>query len=523
MELSDELYVRFRNLLLSRTGLHYPPHRRDDLAHGLSQALVASSLRTPAELYESVAASPSGKDWDVLVEHLTIGETRFFRNEAHFDALRQHIFPELIARRAALRVLRVWSAGCASGEEPYSIAMLLSDLLPDIENWSVSILATDINPAFLRRAREGLYSAWSFRETSESLRSRFFTPEDNRWRLNESIRRMVNFMPLNLAESQYPSIANGTYALDMIICRNVTIYFDPATTRQVAERFYATLAPGGWLLVGHAEPQASTYHQFEPHNYPNAIFYRKSLDAPLFAVPTPPTPPAPASKPPPRPKPTASPPKPTASPPKPAASPPKPAASPPPKPAPSAALPITPSVPLASPRPTQPPPRSDMWPALRERVLQSDKTRAEALLREFLEGEPNHPGALVELARLFADRGEWNTAQRHCEQSLEGNPLSVEACYLLAQIYEHQGALDDALAMYRRAIYIDRNFILGLLGMANVWRQMGLAAEARRGYRSVLKQLATIPFSAVVPGTDGATAHELMRFVKEQLDRLPPS
>jgi chemotaxis protein methyltransferase CheR len=518
MELSDDLYVRFRNLLLSRAGLHYPEHRRDDLAHGLSQALSASPFATPAQFYESITSS--GEGWDLLIEHLTIGETRFFRNEAHFDALRRHIFPELIARRSALRVLRIWSAGCASGEEPYSIAMLLHDILPDIDNWTVSILATDINPAFLRRAREGLYSAWSFRETPENLRSRFFTPEENRWRLNEDIRRMVTFMRLNLAEPQYPSIANGTYALDMIICRNVTIYFDPVTTRQVAERFYGTLAPGGWLLVGHAEPQASTYHQFETRNFPNAILYRKSPDAPLFAVPTPGIPtisspvaapntptPAPRTAPTPRP-----------------AAPPKPAASP--KPAPTdtrpPAMPIAPSVPINASRQTPAPARSDIWPALRERVLQGEKTKAEALLREFLEGEPNHPGALVELARLYADRGEWATAQRYCEQSLEGNPLSVEACYLLAQVYEHQNMLDDALSMYRRAIYIDRNFVLGLLGMANVWRQMGLAAEARRGYRNVLKQLATIPFSAIVPGTDGATAHELMRFVKEQLDRMPP-
>jgi chemotaxis protein methyltransferase CheR len=508
MELSDELYVRFRNLLLSRAGLNYPEHRRDDLAHGLSQALSASPFATPAHLYESITSS--GEGWDTLIEHLTIGETRFFRNEAHFDALRRHIFPELIARRSALRVLRIWSAGCASGEEPYSMAMLLHEILPDIENWTVSILATDINPAFLRRAHEGLYSAWSFRETPESLRSRFFTPEDNRWRLKDHIRRMVTFMRLNLAEPQYPSIANGTYALDMIICRNVTIYFDPGTTRQVAERFYGTLAPGGWLLVGHAEPQASTYHQFETRNFPNAILYRKSLDAPLFAVPAPtmPATSSPVPKPAPAPKPA------------------PPKSPPPPRPAPADArpsgLPITPSVPLNASRAAATPSRSDIWPALRERILKSDKTQAEALLRDFLEGEPNHPGALIELARLSADRGDWATAQRYCEQSLEGNPLSVEACYVLAQVYEHQEMLEEALSMYRRATYIDRNFVLGLLGMANVWRQMGLAAEARRGYRNVLKQLATIPFSAVVPGTDGATAHELMRFVKEQLDRMPP-
>src|SRR5262245_55652868 len=119
-ELSDELYIRFRDLLLTRCGLYYPERKRGDLAHGLSMALGNTSHRTLAELYADAVAS--GPGWEALLAQLTIGETYFFRNSAQFDALREHILPELLARRDALRTLRLWSAGCATGEEPYSLA-----------------------------------------------------------------------------------------------------------------------------------------------------------------------------------------------------------------------------------------------------------------------------------------------------------------------------------------------------------------------------------------------------------------
>jgi chemotaxis protein methyltransferase CheR len=280
-QLDDPLYLRFRDLLHDRSGLDYPERKRADLAHGLRLALANSRHSDLAALYEDAAAG--GPGWEIILAQLTIGETYFFRNTPQFEALRQHILPELIQRRQATRHLRIWSAGCATGEEPYSIAMTLADLLPSNEFWQVSILATDINPQFLARARDGIYGSWSFRETSEDMRERFFTPEQNRWRLHPAIRQMVTFAQLNLAEPCFPAILNGTYAQDLILCRNVTIYFDEATTHQLIERFHSTLLPGGWLLVGHAEPQASANQQLELHNFPQTVVYRKRLDAPMFS------------------------------------------------------------------------------------------------------------------------------------------------------------------------------------------------------------------------------------------------
>jgi len=181
-ELSDDLYQRFRDLLLTRCGLYYPERKRADLAHGLNPALSATPHQHLATLYADAVAG--GPGWDAIVTHLTIGETYFFRNDTQFDALREQIVPELLNRRAALRTLRLWSAGCATGEEPYSLAILLRELLPSDTTWNVSILATDINPVFLERAREALYGSWSFRETPNALRDRFWTAEQGRWRLH---------------------------------------------------------------------------------------------------------------------------------------------------------------------------------------------------------------------------------------------------------------------------------------------------------------------------------------------------
>ncbi len=497
LPLTDDLYLRFRDLLNARCGLFYPESKRGDLAYGLNTALRASGL-PDLDALEQAARAP-GPVWDALLAQLTIGETYFFRNAPQFSALRQTILPELIARRSPMRSLRIWSAGCATGEEPYSLAMLLDELLPEREAWHISIIATDINPQFLARAREGLYGEWSFRETTDAQRGRFFTPEGNRWRILPHIRRAVHFAPLNLVEASYPSIVNGTCALDLILCRNVTIYFEEATTRQVAERFYHALAPGGWLVVGHAEPQASVYHQFLVQNLPDTIVYRKSLDAPLFGFD-----PVRGSfslgdQPLLHPRQEAR----------------RPAdqqrhdGTPHERP--------RPAEPRPAPEPPADPVAALVWSSIKARMALGDKVGAERLARDLLLREPQHGEALGLLGRLCADAGDWESARQHCERALVVNPLAVEVHYTLAQVYEHQNRLDEALAAYRRTVFLNRNFVLGTLGMANVWQRMGRRSEAQRSYQKVLRQLAGSAPSALVQGAEDVTVGEITALVLRQL------
>lgn len=467
IQLTDNQYIQFRDLLLNRCGLDYPTRKRNDLAHSIGLTLIATGYPDPDSLYSAVVAG--GQAWEALLVNVTIGETYFFRNAPQFAALRERILPDVVQRRMTTKGIRIWSAGCATGEEPYSLAMLANDHLPDRDNWQISILATDINPEFLARAQEGVYGAWSFRETSDTMRSRYFTPEGLRWRLASEIRRMVRFMRLNLAEPSYPNIVTGTCAFDIILCRNVTIYFDAATTRQVVGRFYDSLVPGGWLIVGHAEPQASVYHQFEVHNFPDTVVYRKPLNAPLFTVDR--------------------------------TNPPIAISTTPKNVAPHPILPTAP-IPLHTPKPAS---LSPLPKAVTPQQPPTPVIEAEVLLRQ---------------ARQAADRGDWTEAEQQCVHIIEQAPLRRDAHYLLAQIHEHHARLDQALASYRRAMYLDRTFVLATIGMAQVWQAMGRIADAQRSYRNALKQLALQPANGVVTDGDGMTYGDLRALVMQHLAAL---
>lgn len=498
--LSDELYRRFRDLLARRAGLHFPETKRDDLAHRLTQARQAASLPSLDALY--TAAHDDGKAWEAIVTHLTIGETYFFRHAAQFEVLRQHIFPQLIAERSALRMLRIWSAGCATGEEPYSLAMLLHELLPEPATWHVTILATDINPLFLERARNGLYGAWSFREGEAAvLRERYFTPEQERWRLRPEIRRMVSFAPLNLAGSGYPTMATGTCALDLIVCRNVTIYFDEVVTRQIAERFYQALLPGGWLLVGHAEPHAVNYRQFQVRNFPDAIFYRKAPDAPGFAIaptgggageraPRPARPPIPRGE--------------------------VPSVAPPYPVGPRSALNSSGTRPDAVDEGT-------LWSDVQRAIQENDDLVIERLTSALLRTVMNQEVALLRLARIAADQGAWVRAEYYCGRAIAHNTLSVPTHLLLAQICAHQGRLDAALEAYRRVLYLDPTVVVAMLGMASVWSELGRPVEAARSWRAAIRHLDGLPPHVSIPDADGATTSELRVIAQKQLQMIAVS
>jgi chemotaxis protein methyltransferase CheR len=272
-------YTRLVELVVDRLGLQPNGHRFTVLQNALDHLLKQEGISHPAELASVLAARPeSDPRWRSLIQALTVGETYFYRNQAHIKALQEHVLPQIIAKKRASgsHILRIWSAGCATGEEPYSIAMLLRGLLPDTASWSITILGTDINPEYLERARQGVYRAHSFRgETPDWLQGRWFSREGENFIIDSGIRKMASFAPLNLISEQYPAAHNGTADMDLILCRNVTIYFG----RETIKRLHQALLPGGWLIVGHSEPQPEVYDDFETRNFENAVFYQKPLAA----------------------------------------------------------------------------------------------------------------------------------------------------------------------------------------------------------------------------------------------------
>ena len=281
MRLSQEVCLQARNLVASRLGLEFREGRQADLERGFVRAFQASTMSAPEAYLNWLATLPEdSREWRRLAGYLTVGETYFFRDRSCFEAMEQHVLPLLIASRRSEGVLRLrlWSAGCATGEEPYSLAILLDRLLPDPAEWAVTILATDINPEALESARIGVYRKWSLRETpSLMLEPYFLHRRADTFEVAPRIRKMVTFAPLNLAEDGYPAMVTNTSVMDLILCRNVLMYFTREAQRAAAARLGMALVTGGWLVVSPVEASADLLHPLVPINFPGSIFYQKPL------------------------------------------------------------------------------------------------------------------------------------------------------------------------------------------------------------------------------------------------------
>ncbi len=282
----DLLLAQLSEFLAGQIGLHFPPERYGDLLRGIGAAARELGHASVEACIHWLLGSPlSRRQVEILASHLTVGETYFFREPRSFEILEERILSDLIrARGDAERRLRIWSAGCCTGEEPYSIAMLLERLIPDIDEWNITILATDINPEFLRKAAQGVYGDWSFRGTPAWLRDRYFRRKKNgRFEIRPPVRKRVTFSHLNLADDAYPSLSNNTNAMDVILCRNVLMYFTPPQAKRVADKLHRSLADGGWLIVSPTETSNSLFSRFAAVGVPGAVLYRKAaVPAPLL-------------------------------------------------------------------------------------------------------------------------------------------------------------------------------------------------------------------------------------------------
>ncbi|WP_232293298.1 CheR family methyltransferase, partial [Stigmatella aurantiaca] len=241
-----------------RAGLQLPtciPAAEEGIARAMARA-----GEEDLGLYLGRLASDPGA-FDDLLNELTIGETYFFRTHEHFDFLRHQALPELRRLRGPEHTVRVWSAGCASGEEPYSLAVLLME---EGYGHRMEVHATDISRAALAHAQQASYSAWSLRSTGAERMRPFLRMEDKRYVLASEVRHRVRFHYLNLALDTWPSPESGISGMDIIFCRNVLIYFTRPTIAAVARRLYESLADGGFLITGPSDPTLAGLAPLEP-------------------------------------------------------------------------------------------------------------------------------------------------------------------------------------------------------------------------------------------------------------------
>lgn len=290
------LLAPMRTLLAERLGLQLPPGGPAAFTNAMRAAARELGHADAESAMRALLGSPPGRrELEVLASHLTVGETFFLREPQAFELLQSELLPQIVrARERGERRLRLWSAGCSSGEEAYSLALYVAQSLPGWQDWDVSILATDINPRALRKARAGVYGAWSFRGMPAALREAYFrrTPQ-GRWRIDERIASLVSFSYLNLAEDAYPSPVNGTEAMDVIFCRNVLMYFDAARASEVLGKLGRCLVPGGRIFLNPVELSREAVPGLVRFQRAGAFGYQRANSPGAQAVPPLPTLPEP--------------------------------------------------------------------------------------------------------------------------------------------------------------------------------------------------------------------------------------
>ncbi|MFN2625519.1 MAG: CheR family methyltransferase [Mycobacteriales bacterium] len=442
LQLSDAEFDRVRTMLARQAGLVFDDSRRNSLQYSLGERLAAAKAHSVDDYLALLDAPAGAVEMQALLNAVTIQETHFFRNPPQFRALRQHVLPELLrlAVASGSRKLRVWSAGCSTGEEPYSVAMLLRGLLPLIEGWDLKVVATDISTHALEAARRGRYSARALNLSAAEETARWFVRDGADYVVRPEIRELVEFRHHNLVTDAPPFEPGETCQL--ILCRNVTIYFSRETTRELIVRLHGCLSDGGYLFLGHSETLWQVNEDFRLVTLGEAFVYRRDpprepgRDERRVVLPDRRTkdegPPAGTER--------------------------------------------------RAPRAER---RSTAWEVLtKPRALPFQRPP-----REPTRAEPaTAPPSLAEVHDALA-QGAYDDAAARAAEIMSAEPLRAEAYYLRGVALTNLGRDGDALDVLRKAVYIDPGSGFAHFVLAGVLGRLGDPDAAARTYRAAAESL----------------------------------
>lgn len=480
---------RFRALIASRLGLFHDDTKLDELTRILQRRMEDSSC-SRVSLYLDRFGSPAARDeLYALAEQLTVGETYFFRNFDQFRAFAESVIPERMRAQAQQRRLRILSAGCSTGEEAYSLAILLRERWPELGSWDVRIIAIDVNGQSIERATQGRYSAWAFRGTSADLRAKYFSSNDERqFSLQPALKTAVCFEQRNLVDED--PLFWQAESFDVVFCRNVTMYFGAETTHTVIGRIAHSLTPGGFLFLGHAETLRGISHAFHLRHTHDTFYYRRkdslppqvpAHDAAAWVDPTPPSETwfdviQRASE--------------------------------------RVAALTDRTAEAASAAPVAAP--WDRAVAL-ELLRQERLSEATELLRSLPAEARSDPDAQLLLAALLTNGGDLPEAERVCRQLIERDELNAGAHYLLALGREHAGDRSAAAEHDRAAAYLDPEFAMPRLHLGLLAKRGGDRDAARRELAHALTLLVREDASRVLLFGGGFTREALIEFCRAEL------
>jgi chemotaxis protein methyltransferase CheR len=472
--LSKIVFDKFRQYIESRTGIYADDSKQSSFKISLDVRMRILGIKDYDAYYSLITANAVGKkEFDELLNLILIKETFFFRDDRQLNVLTKNILPELIERKKG-KEIKIWSAGCATGEEPYSISMAIMES-PLPHNSNVSVYATDISEGVLKRAKEGIYNKSSMRAISKEMLNKYFTHRDGQYFLGDQVKQRVRFETVNLVEPYFPT----EESIDIVFCKNVIIYFRLDTVKKLIRRFGNALAAGGCLFVGHSESLWQISDDFELEEISGVFLYRKDgknkrvfgenrsrqmgravniMDSAYQGLPS------------------------------------------------SLVKKAARHVTLT---PQMVRENASQWHVglmhkkgvskwLKKGVPTAGDDNYESVLKnieEILQGDPKNIDAHLLAGKIYANMGLYDKALRKGMDVLGVNDLSDNAYLLMGSIYYKTGEKEKAVSSFKKAIYLDDNSVLPHYYLGNLYKDAGLVEQAVNEYKHVIRIFETNPES----------------------------
>ncbi|MGZ3559350.1 MAG: CheR family methyltransferase [Thermodesulfobacteriota bacterium] len=472
LPLSSDDFALFQELLIDASGLRFEEERNQSLHLALWERLQQRGVHSYREYYHLLKFHPEGRlEIRELLDLITVGQTYFFRNKAQFNVLIRSVLPEMIKSKLSTgdKSIRIWSAGCSRGDEPYSIAVAIKEVLPSNEDWAISILGTDINRHGLACAKKASYGEKDVAYLPEEYLDKYFEVKDGTYLLKSDVRELVQFQYHNLVKD--PFVNERMQRIDLLFCRNVTIYFDGRVTRRVIENLYNCVAPEGYLFLGHTETLWQVTEKFERVEFPQTFVYKKRLSlAPEGAV------------------------------------------------RPFMAVPeikiedLTRSMapmPFSGSSQNEHSPRTFESPAL----IRSASNHSDA-------PEKNDRLASLSQATLLANDAKYEEAAKILAQVIKADNLNVEAYYLLGVLSYKSGDLREAETQFRKVIYVNPDSILAYFNLGNIYLYQKKFREAAREFRNTILLSEKRPKDEQMKFCEDLTVEFLLRACRNNLQEI---
>lgn len=454
-------------------GLHYPTSRLSELLRGFERTTELFQNNLSAEnLIEEILKAKSIPQhlYKSLSNALTINETYFFRESPAINLFKTVIIKEIESNNGNYKI---WSAGCSSGEEPFTLAIIIKEMLPEHIAKNVTIIATDLSDQVLKKANEGIYTQWSFRETPNDIRDKYFKLKDGKWHISDHIKKMVSYSHLNLISENYPCVSKGINDLNLIFCRNVLMYFSHVNITMVTNKLYNSLCEGGWLVTSQVELNNELFPSFSKAIIGDGFFYRKvKFIAPQEKLGYEKKPIIPAK--------------------------------------------------ISAKNSDH---NSSSEITHKKRLTNNKVTEINLLTHKrvrahnpavIINNEHNNlvSESSIQIAKMLANKGEYAQALEILEKQSNPDSLNLDFFYLYATILSEKGDIEKAAEYYKRCIYLNPTHILANYMLGNIYVELGKKQLSTKYFRTALEQTRQMDPTQEVCDSGGMSAARIIKMLE---------